>query len=174
PTARHPAGSPLRTVGGGGGGGGPAAGVVERTPHPDARERRDEPAHVEVDQASRTARYRKSRAKDQTALRVRIRELAHARPRFDYGRLRDGCLNVHQFVSLEDAREKIEAWRLDYNQQRPHSALGHLTPSEFVTHRQEARTRKWRLALAPSCSLTGSTSTDSKVQRPVRLGFGDP
>jgi len=52
------------------------------------------------------------------------------------GRLRDECLNVHQFVSLEDAREKIEAWRLDYNQQRPHSALGHLTPSEFVTHRQ--------------------------------------
>ena len=56
------------------------------------------------------------------------------------GRLRDECLNVHPFVSLEDAREKIEAWRLDYNQQRPHSALGHLTPSEFVTHRQETRT----------------------------------
>src|SRR5262249_53304287 len=56
------------------------------------------------------------------------------------GRLRDECLNVHQFVSLEDAREKIEAWRLDYNQQRPHSALGHLTPSEFVTYRQATRT----------------------------------
>src|SRR5262245_10259901 len=55
-------------------------------------------------------------------------------------RLRDECLKVHQFVSLEDAREKIEAWRLDYNQQRPHSALGHLTLSEFVTHRQETRT----------------------------------
>ena len=55
------------------------------------------------------------------------------------GRLRDECLNVHQFVSLEDARQKIEAWRLDYNQQRPHSALGHLTPSEFVTHRQGMR-----------------------------------
>jgi putative transposase len=56
------------------------------------------------------------------------------------GRLRDECLNVHQFVSLEDAREKIEAWRLDYNQHRPHSALGHLTPSEFITHRQDTRT----------------------------------
>jgi putative transposase len=32
-------------------------------------------------------------------------------------RLRDRCLNVHQFVSLEDARRKMEAWRLDYNQQ---------------------------------------------------------
>jgi transposase InsO family protein len=50
------------------------------------------------------------------------------------------CLNVHQFVSLEDARQKIEAWRRDYNQDRPHSALGHLTPSEFVTHRQGTRT----------------------------------
>jgi putative transposase len=56
------------------------------------------------------------------------------------GRLRDECLNVHQFLSLEDARQKIEAWRLDYNQQRPHSALGHLTPSEFLTYRQGTRT----------------------------------
>ena len=56
------------------------------------------------------------------------------------GRLRDECLNVHQFVSLEDARKKIEAWRVDYNQQRPQSALGHLTPSEFVTYPQRTRT----------------------------------
>ena len=56
------------------------------------------------------------------------------------GSLRDESLNVHQLVSPEDAREKIEAWRLDYSQQRPHSALGHLTPREFVTHRQETRT----------------------------------
>jgi putative transposase len=55
------------------------------------------------------------------------------------GRLRDECLNVHQFASLDDARQKIEAWRQDYNQHRPHSALGHLTPSEFVTHRQGTR-----------------------------------
>jgi putative transposase len=55
------------------------------------------------------------------------------------GRLRDECLNVHQFVSLEDARQKIEAWRLDYNQHRPHGSLGHLTPCEFVAHRQGTR-----------------------------------
>lgn len=48
------------------------------------------------------------------------------------GRLRDECLNVHQFFSLKDARAKIEAWRVDYNQRRPHSALGHLTPSEYA------------------------------------------
>jgi putative transposase len=55
------------------------------------------------------------------------------------GRLRDECLNVHQFVSLDDVRAKIEAWRRDYNQHRPHSALGHLKPSEFITHRQGLR-----------------------------------
>jgi putative transposase len=56
------------------------------------------------------------------------------------GRLRDECLNVHQFLSLDDARTKIEAWRRDYNHHRPHSALGHLTPSEFVSYRQGTRT----------------------------------
>jgi putative transposase len=53
------------------------------------------------------------------------------------GRLRDECLNVHQFTSIDDAKAKIEAWRVDYNQRRPHSSLGHLTPNEFVAGRQD-------------------------------------
>lgn len=48
------------------------------------------------------------------------------------GRLRDECLNVNEFESIEHARQKIEAWRIDYNEQRPHGALGHLTPSEYA------------------------------------------
>lgn len=52
------------------------------------------------------------------------------------GRLRDECLNVHQFASLAEAQTTIEAWRLDYNARRPHSSLGHLTPNEFVMQRQ--------------------------------------
>ncbi len=47
-------------------------------------------------------------------------------------RLRDECLNQHWFTSLADAREKIEAWRMDYNTQRPHSSLGYQTPEEFA------------------------------------------
>ncbi len=47
------------------------------------------------------------------------------------GRLRDECLNVHLFWSMEDARTKLEEWRLDYNTVRPHSALGQLTPEEY-------------------------------------------
>ena len=56
------------------------------------------------------------------------------------GRLRDECLNVMQFESIEDAIEKIEAWRIDYNDRRPHSSLGHLTPNEYAQKRQEKRT----------------------------------
>lgn len=52
------------------------------------------------------------------------------------GRLRDECLNVHQFASLARAQAIIEVWRCNYNQQRPHSSLGKLTPDEFVGHRQ--------------------------------------
>ena len=52
------------------------------------------------------------------------------------GRLRDECLNVHQFASLGEAQAIIEAWRMDYNHRRPHSSLGHLTPNEFVAQRQ--------------------------------------
>jgi putative transposase len=46
------------------------------------------------------------------------------------GRFRDECLNAHWFTSLADAQLLIEAWRLDYHQHRPHSALGYRTPEE--------------------------------------------
>lgn len=54
------------------------------------------------------------------------------------GSLRDECLNVHWFLSLNDAREKIERWRMDYNEFRPHSSLGNLTPNEFRLAHPEA------------------------------------
>jgi len=48
------------------------------------------------------------------------------------GRLRDECLNGEIFFSLSDAREKLERWRHDYNQKRPHTALADRTPAEFA------------------------------------------
>ena len=54
------------------------------------------------------------------------------------GRLRDECLNESWFVSLADARETIEAWRIDYNDTRPHSGLADRTPAEFARALQEA------------------------------------
>jgi len=47
-------------------------------------------------------------------------------------KLRDECLNEHLFLTLAEARETIENWREDYNQRRPHSSLGALTPTEFA------------------------------------------
>jgi putative transposase len=49
------------------------------------------------------------------------------------GRLRDECLNTHWFLSLADARAKIEAWRRDYNECRPHTSLGLRPPAEFAS-----------------------------------------
>ena len=48
------------------------------------------------------------------------------------GRLRQECLNESWFLSLDDAREKIEAWRQEYNSERPHGALGNLAPLEYA------------------------------------------
>ena len=49
------------------------------------------------------------------------------------GRLRDECLNLEVFLDLADARRKLDQWRSDYNQQRPHSALADRTPDEFAS-----------------------------------------
>jgi putative transposase len=55
------------------------------------------------------------------------------------GRLRDECLNANSFTSLSDARRKIESWRQDYNQQRPHSSLDYVPPAEFAKTQAEMR-----------------------------------
>ena len=48
------------------------------------------------------------------------------------GRLRQECLNEHWFMSLQNAQDKIGAWRQHYNETRPHSALNWMTPNEFA------------------------------------------
>jgi putative transposase len=63
------------------------------------------------------------------------------------GRLRDECLNQHWFLSLHHAREEIATWRRHYNTERPHSALGYRTPTEFVT------------TTAPSLELDNGSAT---------------
>lgn len=48
------------------------------------------------------------------------------------GKFRDECLSTNWFLSLEDASEKIEEWRWEYNHFRPHSSLNDLSPQEFI------------------------------------------
>jgi putative transposase len=59
------------------------------------------------------------------------------------GRLRAECLNASWFLSMTDARERIEDWRRDYNETRPHTALGGLTPNAFAqqTHQWSPPTK---------------------------------
>ncbi len=48
------------------------------------------------------------------------------------GRVREECLNLHWFRSIEEATRKLAAWRQDYNEVRPHSSLDNLAPREYV------------------------------------------
>ena len=50
------------------------------------------------------------------------------------GKFRAECLNAHWFMSLDDARRKMEAWLKDYNEVRPHSAIGNKTPISLLSH----------------------------------------
>jgi putative transposase len=91
------------------------------------------------------------------------------------GRLRDECLNVEWFSSLDDARQKLAKFREHYNQQRPHSALADRTPAAFAAlHREKASTLLGRalqslLMESPECAKPASnegerTSTAQNLQ----------
>jgi putative transposase len=81
-----------------------------------------------------------SRAMDQWAYRhgIQLEFIRPGKPMENgyiesfHGRLRDECLNVQLFYNIEDARQKLEAWREDYNQVRPHGSLGKRPPEEFL------------------------------------------
>lgn len=57
------------------------------------------------------------------------------------GRFRDECLNANWFMTLMEAREKIERWREEYNRERPHSSLAYRTPEEFANACSELTNR---------------------------------
>ena len=50
------------------------------------------------------------------------------------GRFRAECLNAHWFLSLADARKKLEDWRRYYNEERPHGAIGQKPPITLLNH----------------------------------------
>ena len=80
-------------------------------------------------------------------------------------RLRDECLNEQLFISLADARQKIEQWRVQYNRERPHSSLGYLAPEEFAASSEPTRTETatrtaWPAELAGA--LHGAAASISK------------
>jgi len=98
-------------------------------------DRRVAPAEIIMDNGPELT----SKALDQWAYErgVQLRFIAPGKPQQNgyiesfNGKLRDECLNEHWFTTLYDAREKVEARRVEYNRERPHSSLGNQTPEEF-------------------------------------------
>ena len=110
------------------------------------------------------------------------------------GTFRDECLNEHWFTSLADAQRTIEAWRIDYETERPHSRLKDLTPREFAQalakapssltpttgpskspvqswgSRQSESTRSWRLSVVTRCpcETDGKSATARAASRAAR------
>lgn len=64
------------------------------------------------------------------------------------GKCRDECLNERLFITIEQARVAIETWRLDYNQVRPHSALGNLTPEDYANRARVGNPEPTKLRLS--------------------------
>lgn len=62
------------------------------------------------------------------------------------GKLRDECLNQHWFMSLNDAKRKIESWRVSYNTDRPHSGINGSTPQEFAKRIEKQLNSKTKLS----------------------------
>ena len=82
-----------------------------------------------------------------------------------HGKLRDECLNASWFQNLFDARRKIEAWRREYNEERPHSSLGYLAPAEFARRLGALRspTAPYALPTGPLAASDGQQSLESVV-----------
>jgi putative transposase len=111
------------------------------------------PASISVDNGPEFA----GRALDEWAYRqgIRLRFIRPGKPvenayieSFN-GKFRDECLNEHWFTSLTEARVLIEAWRTEYNIERPHSSIGDATPAEFA--------RRW---LAEHVQITSNQPAD--------------
>jgi Integrase core domain len=102
-------------------------------------------------QINRELHVHKSKCGGQADLTHRIMQIAETRVRYGYRRIhvlptdnafierfnskfRAQCLNAHQFMSLDDARRKMEDWPKDYNEVRPHNAIGNRTPISLINH----------------------------------------
>jgi putative transposase len=82
------------------------------------------------------------------------------------GRLRDECLNGEIFFNVADAREKLDRWRRDYNDHRPHSSLADRTPTEFAA---TVGQRAFTLLSVPKAGPPSSQGAATAGQTPPAL-----
>jgi len=77
-----------------------------------------------------------------------------------HDKLRDECLNRELFGSLLEAKVLIEQWRIEYNQQRPHSSLGYQTPAEFAAQCSQPAFRATPSTPVASINNTNNQTTE--------------
>jgi putative transposase len=85
------------------------------------------------------------------------------------GRLRDELLNETLFRSLSHARAVLEAWRADYNNERPHSRLGWISPAIYAAARRSAALRSTD-GSAPRTAAATAQPGITEVQTPIQIG----
>ena len=84
------------------------------------------------------------------------------------GRLRDELLNETLFRSLPHTRAALESWRADYNNERPHSRLGWMSPSIYAAERRSASLRYTEGSAQRTAAITAQEGTiDSRTQIPT-------
>lgn len=76
------------------------------------------------------------------------------------GSFQDECLNAHWFLSLGDVKKKVEAWRVEYNEFRPHSSLDNRTPMEFIGMIKDKTPDDLTLPGAPLMNLITFAASD--------------
>ena len=87
-----------------------------------------------------------------------------------HGKLRDECLNRELFGSLLEARVILEAWRMEYNNERPHSSLRYQTPNEFVRRSNTVLQSPSGLP-TPSVAIHPLITHNIKQPNPTELQF---
>ena len=85
------------------------------------------------------------------------------------GRLRDELLNETLFRSLAHARAVLEAWRADYNHDRPHSRLGWLSPAIYAAQRRSAALRSTDGSAPRTVAITAQEGNTDR-QTPIAAG----
>ena len=81
------------------------------------------------------------------------------------GRLRDELLNETLFPSLSHARAMLQAWRNDYNLNRPHSRLGWLTPTEYAHNLNAKRDLPLRSLASSASDPVNNTGHNGQTNR---------
>ena len=76
-----------------------------------------------------------------------------------HSRFRDECLACEESTTMTEARTVINQWRMTYNQRRPHSSLGGLTPAEFASQWTTSVPEKTSATLQPSPPLQRPIAT---------------